>query len=43
VSKLRKNTKKPRRKPLNPTQIALLITALGGFLSGLAALIEALT
>ncbi|WP_255449416.1 hypothetical protein [Deinococcus arboris] len=40
--KQRKDTPKRRRKPLTPTEIAALIAALSGLLTGIAALLTAL-
>ncbi|MFC6662848.1 hypothetical protein [Deinococcus multiflagellatus] len=42
MANYRKNTKKKPRKPLTPTEIAVIITATSGFLGSIAALINAL-
>lgn len=42
VTNHRKLTKKPRRRPLKPAEIAAILVAFGTVLSGLAALIQAL-
>ena len=38
-----KHTPKRPRKPLTPTEIAVILTALGAAMTGLAALIKALS
>lgn len=42
MDKHRKNTPKRARRPLKPSEIAVLVAALGTLLSGLAALLTAL-
>ncbi|CAM3477545.1 hypothetical protein DESA109040_14130 [Deinococcus saxicola] len=38
----RKNTPKRARRPLKPSEIAVILTAVGALLTGLAALLTAL-
>ena len=43
MAKQRKDTPKRPRKPIKPSDVAVIITAFGTLLTGLAALINALT